>query len=91
MVGLRIGNCLDSLVTQTKGRDVEILVVDDGSSDNTASVVSSYSSVRLITEQMRGPQRRGTVGPLRLRDDPPVHRRRLRADAGLAGGDARSL
>ena len=53
--GSRIGNCLDSLVKQTAGRDVEILVVDDGSTDNTADVVRGYSSVRLITQANAGP------------------------------------
>jgi glycosyltransferase involved in cell wall biosynthesis len=53
--GSRIGSCLDSLVDQTTGRNVEILVVDDGSTDNTASVVRGYSSVRLIAQTNAGP------------------------------------
>jgi GT2 family glycosyltransferase len=51
----RIGNCLDSLVKQTAGRNVEILVVDDGSTDNTANVVRGYTSVRLISQANAGP------------------------------------
>jgi len=53
--GFRIGNCLDSLLQQTTGRNVEILVVDDGSTDNTAAVVRGYSSVRLIIQANAGP------------------------------------
>src|ERR1700735_1243458 len=53
--GSRVGNCLDSLVKQTAGRNVEILVVDDGSTDNTADVVRGYSSVRLILQANAGP------------------------------------
>jgi glycosyltransferase involved in cell wall biosynthesis len=53
--GSRIGYCLDSLMKQTTGRDVEILVVDDGSTDNTANVVSGCSSVRLIAQANAGP------------------------------------
>ena len=52
--GSRIGYCLDSLISQTAGRDVEILVVDDGSTDNTADVARSYS-VRVITQANAGP------------------------------------
>ncbi len=51
----RIGKCLDSLTGQTAGLDVEILVVDDGSTDNTAKVVESYPSVRLMTQANAGP------------------------------------
>ncbi len=51
----RIGRCLDSLVKQTAGRGVEILVVDDGSTDDTADVVGSYSSVRLLRQANAGP------------------------------------
>jgi glycosyltransferase involved in cell wall biosynthesis len=65
--GSRIGNCLHSLVKQTKGRDVEILVVDDGSSDNTTSIVSRYSSVRLISQSNAGPAAARNRGALEAR------------------------
>src|SRR5882757_56263 len=51
----RIGNCLDALMRQTAGQNVEILVVDDGSTDNTANIVRGYSSVRLISQANAGP------------------------------------
>jgi GT2 family glycosyltransferase len=51
----RIGHCLDSLTSQAEGRDVEILVVDDGSTDNIAEVVGRYPAVHLITQKNAGP------------------------------------
>jgi cellulose synthase/poly-beta-1,6-N-acetylglucosamine synthase-like glycosyltransferase len=51
----RIGNCLEALLEQTAGRDVEILVVNDGSSDNTFDVVRRYSTVVLINQANSGP------------------------------------
>ncbi len=51
----RIGKCLDALLMQTAGQKAEILVVNDGSTDNTAEVVSRYRSVRLITQVNAGP------------------------------------
>ena len=51
----RIGYCLDALLKQTEGQDAEIVVVNDGSTDGTAEVVSRYSGVRLLTQSNAGP------------------------------------
>jgi|HubBroStandDraft_6_1064221.scaffolds.fasta_scaffold348481_1 glycosyltransferase involved in cell wall biosynthesis len=51
----RIGKCLDALSNQREGRDVEILVVNDGSTDSTTDVVARYSGVRCITQSNAGP------------------------------------
>jgi GT2 family glycosyltransferase len=52
----RICRCLDALKNQTIGRDVEIIVVNDGSSDNTAEVIRmQHPWVRLLNQNNAGP------------------------------------
>ena len=63
----RIGYCLEALAKQIEGRDAEILVVDDGSTDNIAEVVESYSRVRLIRQTNSGPASARNHGVLEAR------------------------
>jgi glycosyltransferase involved in cell wall biosynthesis len=65
----RIGYCLDSLMKQVADRKIEILVVDDGSTDNTADVVRGYSSVRLISQANAGPASARNRGALEAQGD----------------------
>jgi glycosyltransferase involved in cell wall biosynthesis len=51
----RIGECMDALVAQAEAWNAEILVVNDGSGDNTAGVVERYAQVRLINQANAGP------------------------------------
>ena len=51
----RINNCLDALLKQTAERDAEILVINDGSTDNTADVVTRHAGIRLVSQANAGP------------------------------------
>lgn len=45
--GLYVGDAIESVLRQTY-RDIEIIVVDDGSSDDSLNVVAAYPDVKLI-------------------------------------------
>jgi len=53
-----IGQCLDSIMHQDGAPDFEIIVVNDGSTDNTAQIVQDYSysnsNIKLITQKNSG-------------------------------------
>lgn len=56
-----IGKCLDSLSSQDYP-SFEIIVIDDGSTDNTARICRSYTHVKLIQTLNGGPSRARNIG-----------------------------
>lgn len=65
--GARIAECLGALVEQTAGINAEILVVNDGSRDNTTEIVGRYPGVRLFTQSNTGPAAARNRGALEAR------------------------
>jgi len=52
-----LARCLDSILAQTE-RDLEIICVDDGSSDGSAGILSAYAErdvrIRVVTQENKG-------------------------------------
>lgn len=50
-----LGDCLRSILRETAGRDdVEIIVVDNASTDRTAQIARSFRGVRVVHESRKG-------------------------------------
>jgi glycosyltransferase involved in cell wall biosynthesis len=53
-----IGACLDAIIAQKSGHDIEIIVVNNASTDGTATIVEQYvkkyPDVKLVTEPEKG-------------------------------------
>ncbi len=49
-----IGDCLECVVKNSKGKLFEIIVVDNASTDRTAEIAKSYPGVKVVREEKKG-------------------------------------
>ena len=50
-----LGKCLSSIASQACDCRIEMIVIDDGSTDDTARIARSFPDVTLIQQQNQGP------------------------------------
>ena len=64
-----IGECLKYAILNSKGKFLEIIVIDNASSDKTAEIASSYAGVRVVREDRKGVTRARQRGYLEAHGD----------------------
>ncbi len=65
-----IGECLRALVGQTYPEDrLELIVVDDGSTDGTAGILSGFPTIRRLEQRHRGPSVARNLGVVAARGE----------------------
>ncbi len=65
-----LGQCIDSIIHQ-KGVSIEIVIVDDGSTDNSMTLcreyASSFENIRIFSQENQGPSKARELGLLKSR------------------------
>ncbi|WMS94895.1 glycosyltransferase [Pseudoalteromonas sp. HL-AS2] len=68
-----ISSCLDSIVSATKSVAIEVLVIDDGSTDSSSGIVKEYEErfnfIHLISQANGGPSAARNTGLSRAKGD----------------------
>jgi glycosyltransferase involved in cell wall biosynthesis len=57
-----IAQCLDSIAAQTLVDEVEVLIVDDNSTDNTVDMANMYKFVRILKSGFKDPEMSKKIG-----------------------------
>lgn len=63
-----IGECIDSLLNQTRKPD-EIIVIDDGSEDNTKKILKKIKGIKLLEQGHKGPAAARNLGTRKARGE----------------------
>ena len=56
-----IGECISTLLKQSY-KKIEIIIVDDGSSDNTLNLVKKFRQVKILIQNHQGPGKARNLG-----------------------------